>query len=145
MENNTLISKEIKTMELFSTFDPEEIEQIVELMQPVKVTEGECLIQIGQTANLFYINLNAHFMISFKDGRAFTLHKKGDIIGMATMLAPYQYKGAAVALTNGDVLSINGDDFLRLIQSNTNIGDKIMQKIKMIFKDHPPKDEKEVP
>jgi CRP-like cAMP-binding protein len=77
-------------------------------------------------------------MLYFKEGRAMTLHKEGDIMGWSTIVTPFQYKGTAVALTDGEVLSMSGQEFLQLIQGNSSIGDKIMKKINKIIAERMP-------
>ena len=71
-------------------------------------------------------------MIAFKDDRAITLHDKGKIMGWSTVFSPFRYKGTTVALTDSEVVSIPGDKFLSLIQSNAALGNKIMNKINVI-------------
>ncbi len=122
----------LRSIELFSELDDEEIESISLITDPMKVTEGEILARIGQYAETFYIVLSGNFMISFKDGKALTVHQDGDFMGWSTIVTPFKYRGTVVALTDGEVLTISGDEFLRLIQSNTSLSDKLMRKIKPV-------------
>jgi len=117
---------------LFATLNPEELEQIQALIQHQKVVESEVLVQKGAPAVTFFINLSGNFMISFDEGRAITLHQKGDIMGWSAVFTPFRYKGTIVALTDGEVLTIPGEDFLRLVLSNAALGDKIMKKINRV-------------
>ncbi len=71
-------------------------------------------------------------MVFFKDGRSYTLHNKGDVIGLSTVVIPFYYTGTAVALSDGVVLSMPGQELLRLIESNPALSDKIMKKINQI-------------
>jgi len=66
------------------------------------------------------------------------LHNKGNIIGWSTVVTPFQYRGTAIALTDGLVLSMPGQEFLRLIQSDSTLGDKIMRKINKIVSERMP-------
>jgi len=128
----------LKSLDLFADLNFGEIEQIAPLMHLMKVTEGEVLTQKGEPARTFFIILSGNFMLSFNKERSFTLHNKGNIIGLSTVVTPFRYTATAVALTDGLALSMAGQEFLRLIQSNSAIGDKIMRKINKIVSERMP-------
>jgi len=135
------MSTDIQTLEsldLFADLNFGELEQIAPLMHPMKVTEGEVLTRKGEIASTFFIILSGNFMLSFKEERSFTLHDKGDIIGLSTVVTPFRYTGTAVAFTDGMVLLMQGQEFLRLVQSNSALGDKIMRKINKIVSERMP-------
>jgi len=92
----------------------------------------------GDCAHTFFIVLSGNFMVSFKRDRAITLHNKGDIMGCSTVVAPFNYTGTATALTDGEALSMPGQELLRLIESNPAMSDKIMKKINEIIEERIP-------
>jgi len=128
----------LKSLDLFADLNFGELEQIAPLMHLMKVTEGEVLTRKGELARTFFIILSGNFMLSFKEERSFTLHNKGNIIGLSTVVSPFRYTGTAIALTDGLVLLMQGQEFLRLVQSNSAIGDKIMRKINKIVSERMP-------
>jgi CRP-like cAMP-binding protein len=128
----------LKSLDLFGELTSEELQQVAAIIHPMRVSEGEILTQRGEPAQMFYVVLKGNFMISFKEGRAFTLHEQGDIIGWSTIVTPFRYTGTAVALTDGEVLTLQGDDFLQVIQGESSIGDKIMNKINPIIAERVP-------
>ncbi|MCJ7616527.1 MAG: cyclic nucleotide-binding domain-containing protein [Desulfobacterales bacterium] len=128
----------LKSLDLFADLNFGELEKIASLMHMMKVTEGEVLTRKGEPARTFFIVLSGNFMLSFKKERSFTLHNKGNIIGWSTVVTPFQYRGTAIALTDGLVLSMPGQEFLRLIQSDSTLGDKIMRKINKIVSERMP-------
>jgi CRP-like cAMP-binding protein len=128
----------LKSLDLFADLNFGELEKIASLMHMMKVTEGEVLTRRGEPARTFFIVLSGNFMLSFKKERSFTLHNKGNIIGWSTVVTPFQYRGTAIALTDGLVLSMPGQEFLRLIQSDSTLGDKIMRKINKIVSERMP-------
>jgi CRP-like cAMP-binding protein len=128
----------LKSLDLFADLNFGELEQIAPLMHLMKVTEGEVLTRKGETARTFFIILSGNFMLSFNEERSFTLHNKGNIIGWSTVVTPFRYTGTAIALTDGLVLSMPGQEFLRLIQSNSALGEKIMRKINKIVSERMP-------
>ena len=128
----------LKSLDLFAGLNFGELEQIAPLIHLMKVTEGEVLTRKGEPARTFFIILSGNFMLSFNEERSFTLHNKGNIIGLSTVVTPFRYTGTAVALTDGLVLLMQGQEFLRLIQSNSALGDKIMRKINEIVSERMP-------
>lgn len=128
----------LKSLDLFADLNFGELEKIAPLMHMMKVTEGEVLTRKDEPARTFFIVLSGNFMLSFKKERSFTLHNKGNIIGWSTVVTPFQYRGTAIALTDGLVLSMPGQEFLRLIQSDSALGDKIMRKINKIVSERMP-------
>ncbi len=128
----------LRSLDLFSELGETELETITALFHPLWVKEGETLIRRGDTASAFFIVLEGNFMISFKEGRAITLHRKGDVMGWSAVVTPFRYTGTAVALTDGRVLTMAGDEFSRLIQSDSALGDKIMNKLNPIIAERVP-------
>lgn len=128
----------LKSLDFFTDLNFGELEKIASLMHMMKVTEGEVLTRKGESARTFFIVLSGNFMLSFKKERSFTLHNKGNIIGWSTVVTPFQYRGTAIALTDGLVLSMPGQEILRLIQSDSTLGDKIMRKINKIVSERMP-------
>jgi CRP-like cAMP-binding protein len=125
----TVELKLLETLDLFEGVEKEDLELLGALLKPMRVNEGEVLTRRGDPAQNFYIILYGSFMIYFKDGKAFTLHERGDVIGMSTMLEPFNYRGTTVALTDGEVLIVAGDKFNELIQGNARLGEKIMRTL----------------
>jgi CRP-like cAMP-binding protein len=117
---------------VFAQLSADELESIQALIQHQKVVEAQILVQKGDPATTFFIVLSGNFMIAFDKGRAITLHHKGDIMGWSTVFTPFRYKGTIVALTDGEILTLPGEDFLRLILNNAALGDKVMKKINQI-------------
>ncbi|OQY60169.1 MAG: hypothetical protein B6245_02870 [Desulfobacteraceae bacterium 4572_88] len=128
----------LQELDIFKGLKHEELGQITSLMHPMRVTEGEVLMRRGNPASTFFVVLSGNFMVHFKNGQAITLHKKGDIMGWSAVITPFQYTGTAVALTDGEVLSMSGGDFMRLIQENAALSDKIMQKINIVVTERTP-------
>lgn len=122
----------LESIGIFSTMSEDELKKISDLVHPIKVKEGETLVQKGKTATTFFIIIRGNFMISFEKGKAITLHNKGDIMGWSSLTPPFVYKATIVALTDSEVLTIPGKDFYQLLQSDSALSDKMMKEIKTI-------------
>jgi CRP-like cAMP-binding protein len=119
----------IQQIDIFKDLTPEELDQVLAIIHPARVFEGERLIREGDTAQMFYIIISGNYMISFKDGKAFTLHTKGDMIGWSSVASPFTYHESAVALTDGEVLTMPVEEFLHLMQEHSDLGSKITKKV----------------
>ncbi len=130
--------EKIQDLNLFQGLNEEEINHIAELITPLLVTEGEELARAETPAQYFFIILSGNFMVSFKNNRAITLHKKGEIMGWSTLISPFYYTGTLTALTNGEVLSIYTNDLMELIQNSSDFGNKIMGVVHQIMQERMP-------
>lgn len=130
--------KMLLNISLFEDMDGDEIGKLSRLMHHTKLQEGEIMTQKGEGAHSFYIILNGNYMVSFDDGRAFTLHEKGQIIGWSSIVSPFKYTGTAVALTRGEALSMSSEDFRVLLQEDARISEKMMLKISAIVSQRMP-------
>ncbi len=122
-------SEVLKSMELFKGLAPVELSNMASLMRPVRVKEGEIITRAGQPAHTFYVIMSGSYVVSFEEGRAFTLHNPGDFLGWSFLNASTHYTGTSTALTDGDVLALRSDDFMRLLQKNTVMADEIMKTV----------------
>ncbi len=130
--------EKIQTLDLFKGLNEEEIKHIAELITLIEVAEGEELVRAETPARYFFIILSGNFMVSFKNGRAITLHKKGDIMGWSTLISPFYYTGTITALTKGTVYSIFGNDLMDLIQNSSDFGNNIMGVVHQIMEERLP-------
>ena len=126
---------EVQTIEplaFFQDLSYIELEQFASLLKPKSVKKGEVLLRQGTPAMTFFIIMSGTFTVSLEKGRAYSLDKKGTVIGWSTVIAPFEYTGTAMAETDGEVLSISSNDFFQLIQNNNALGKKIIAKIDKI-------------
>jgi len=121
--------EELQQLDIFKELSYSEAAQIHAISKTSRVNEGESLFEMGNPAHTFFVILSGDYMIYFCDDTAFTLHQPGDITGWSTVVRPYQYTGTAVALTDGEVLTFDGSELLRLVQGDASLGDKIMAKV----------------
>ena len=119
----------LKSIPLFDDLNSDELEILCPIVHQVMVGEGELLTERGMAAHTLYINLSGNVMVSYKGGRAITLHNKGDLVGLSVGIVPSVYKGSAVALTEGELLSISRQDLVDLLQGHNELGDTIMKKV----------------
>lgn len=117
----------LRSMELFKSLHPEELEKIAVLLHPLNVNKDQILTVEGELARNFFIILSGRYKISSKTGHEIFLSHVGDFMGWATIIAAPVYLGTGMALTQGEVLKLSGQDFMRLIISDADLGTKIMK------------------
>ncbi len=127
--------KLLKSIDIFSELNDKELNKITSLISQEQLVEGEVFMERGKPADKFYIVLSGSYLIHFKEDRSFTLHNQGDVIGWSTVVKPHLYTGNGTALTNGEILTIDGAKLYTLICNELVLGDKLMKKINNIVAD----------
>jgi len=122
----------LKSIPLFDNVNTHELEILSPIIHQMMVNEGETLTERGMAAHTFYIILSGNVMVSYENGRALTLHQKGDLVGLSVGIVPSVYKGSAVSLTEGELLSISRQDLVDLIQGHNELGENIMKKVNVV-------------
>lgn len=118
----------LKSMPLFSNLTSEELEKVAGLLHPVNVSKGQVITEEDALAKNFFIVLSGKYKLSSRRGHEFILRNPGDFIGWATIIAAPKYMGTCVALSSGEVLRLSKQDFMRLLLSDADLGNKIMKK-----------------
>jgi CRP-like cAMP-binding protein len=120
---------ELRKYEIFLELEPNELAALAKIADVVHTSEGETIIQEGQPARTFYVMDQGNLMVAFKDGRALTLHGRGEVVGWSAIIHPTHYTGDVICLTDCSFISFPGREMLRLIQSNVAMGTKIMRMV----------------
>ena len=126
---------EVKTLQpliFFQNMAYSDLEQFAYSLNAKSVKKGDVLLRRGTPALTFFIILSGSYKVILEEGLSYTLDTQGTIIGWSTVISPFEYTGTAMAETDGDVLYISSHEFFRLIQSNNELGEKIMKKINKI-------------
>lgn len=122
----------LSSIDLFRELQPDELNQVCDILQPMRADEAEMLFRRGAPANMLYITISGNYMVYFEDGRAFTLHKTGEIMGWSSIVTPFFYKASCIALTAGEILTIPRQDFNLAIRENAILGEKLMKEINKV-------------
>ena len=135
------MTKEIEilaSIAFFSDLQANQLASIAPLVHPLQVTPGEVLARRDDPAKTIYIIISGFYMVYYAKNKSITLHHRGDIMGWAALVPPHHYKGTAIAITAGEVLTLEGVDFLNLIHTQPVMGEKIMRRINRIQKERSP-------
>jgi CRP-like cAMP-binding protein len=120
---------ELRKYDIFLDLEPNELAALARIADVVNASEGETIIEEGQPARTFYVMDQGNLMVAFHDGRALTLHGRGEVVGWSAIIHPTHYTGDVICLTDCSFISFPGSELLRLIQSNVATGTKIMRAV----------------
>ncbi len=120
---------ELRKYDIFLDLEPSELAALARIADVVHASEGETIIKEGQPARTFYVMDQGNLMVAFNDGRALTLHGRGEVVGWSAIIHPTHYTGDVICLTDCSFISFPGSELLRLIQSNVALGTKIMRMV----------------
>ncbi|CAN2039314.1 Cyclic nucleotide-binding domain-containing protein [Candidatus Magnetomoraceae bacterium gMMP-15] len=135
MHDIQITIQDLQTMGLLKNLERSDLEELASIVTSMRVHEGETITHKGSSAHTVYLVISGNFMVHFEDGRALTFHGHGQVIGWAAVVTPFFYTGTAVALTDGEVLAIKGQDLLELVQANSEFGNNIMKKTNEVVAD----------
>lgn len=119
--------QELRKYDIFLDLDPNELALLAKVADVIHASEGETIIKEGQPARSFYLMDQGNLMVAFKDGRALTLHGRGEVVGWSAIIHPTHYTGDVICLTDCSFIVFPGGELLRLVQSNVALGTKIMR------------------
>jgi CRP-like cAMP-binding protein len=125
----------LKALDLFDGFAAEELDEIAPSTYSMRVIEGERLIRAGDVAHNLYIILSGSFMLHAADGKSVTIHERGDIMGVSSVLGAATHSLNVTALTDGAVIVISGVDLQQAIAYYVESGEAFISKIYTIVEE----------
>ncbi|MFN8672266.1 MAG: Crp/Fnr family transcriptional regulator [Candidatus Sericytochromatia bacterium] len=119
-----------KEVSLFSNMDKSEIEQITKICVERSFEKGKTIFYEQDQGTSFYLILSGQVKIVMmsNDGREHTLGvlKQKDFFGEVSMLDGQPRSATAIALSDVKTVTINRDDFHRILKANPEMVIKIM-------------------
>lgn len=96
--------------------------------------EGEELYSWGQAAEALYLSVSGDYLMAFPDGRSFTLHGSGKIIGMNALLPGKHYTARALALTESVLMALYKEKWFRLLRDNPLFKERVERSVRKYLK-----------
>lgn len=118
------------------------LRRIAELGKRASYDKGAVIYDAGDTAGDIYIIVSGKVEHALEPGvnarRPVQLLGAGDVFGWAALLEKYPHRLAkAVVVEPAEIIRINGDDLLRLLESDPDSGDVVMSRFAtMITRDY---------
>ena len=127
------IKKFLKTIPIFQGLENNQIETVAGLMRTVKIKERGILFREGARGNTLYIVKSGHVIIYIKlpDGKLheITQFKKGDFFGEMSIFDHAPRSATCHTGDNTTLLTLDGDDFYKLIPGSPEIAIKLMHRM----------------
>ncbi|OQY01925.1 MAG: hypothetical protein B6I26_02895 [Desulfobacteraceae bacterium 4572_130] len=120
------INNILKKVEIFKSLKHTDIEKINLIIEKRNIIEGEILATAKEKADFFFILVSGDILVSMEKEKSVVMSTSGDFIGMNLILSKGIYTSHLTALSNGKVLVINHDDFIRTIQEDSHVFQSIM-------------------
>ncbi len=124
METNNDV---LKQCILFKNSSDSDLTTMSRMMTSDNIQEGECLAVKGDKSTSFFILVSGMLLLELEGGKSIVLEKPGDFAGLDILSQKGIYCANLTSLTNGEIISIKHNDFLGLIQNNSESKENIMQ------------------
>ncbi|MBC7473215.1 MAG: Crp/Fnr family transcriptional regulator [Candidatus Sericytochromatia bacterium] len=129
MDSQSLISF-FKEVPLFSHLDNEELEQLSQICSEKKFEKGQTIFYEEDMGTGFYLIMSGQVKIVMlsSDGREHILGllRENDFFGEMSILDGQPRSATAIALSDIKTMTINREDFTKLLRSNPDMAIKIM-------------------
>ncbi|MEK6645113.1 MAG: cyclic nucleotide-binding domain-containing protein [Candidatus Firestonebacteria bacterium] len=120
----------LKGIQPFRSLTDEELKQIILLSKQENYPEGKLIFTEGFLGNALYIVVSGAIKITktFRDGRVETLAliREGEIFGEMALIDNAPRSATAVANRPSTLLAVYRDDFIKLMQSDAILTNKVL-------------------
>lgn len=114
---------DLRKSPLFQGLSDEELQQLMDMAEPVSVRSGEVLIQQGEPGDAAYVLLKGDFEVQKQSGPSLIkidVRNPGDVVGEMALLTRAPRNASIIAKTEGEALRIPQEAFEKLLQSSTH-------------------------
>ncbi|MBN2160479.1 MAG: diguanylate cyclase [Spirochaetes bacterium] len=123
----------LKTVEIFSLLEPDEINRIVKLFEPLEIDEGNVLFREGDPGNQLFIVMGGSVASSIRlpDGgdREIALFRPGNFFGEMSIFENAPRSATCFCREKSALLGLHEKDFYRMIKREPGIATKIMYRM----------------
>ena len=130
LDPQTRATLESEVGQLFPRLTPEQIARVASRGVPRSIRPGELLVAAGQQADSFFVlTAGAVEIVGVAAGveEILVVLSAGQFTGEFSMLAGRRALVNLRASEPGEVIAVKRDDFLHLVQTDTDIGDVVLQ------------------
>src|SRR5512134_2507734 len=114
--------KDLRKSPLFQGLSDEELQQLMDMAEPVSLRAGDLLIKQGEPGDAAYVLLKGDFEVQKQSGQSLIkidVRNAGDVVGEMALLSRAPRNATLIAKTDGEVLRIPQEAFEELLQSST--------------------------
>jgi signal transduction histidine kinase len=113
---------DLRKSPLFQGLSDNELQQLVDMAEPVSLREGEILIQQGDAGDAAYVVIEGEFEIQKRTGQSLIkidVRNRGDVVGEMALLSSAPRNATVIAKTDCEVLRIPPEAFEKLLLSSS--------------------------
>jgi signal transduction histidine kinase len=114
---------DLRKSPLFEGLSDEELQQLMDMAEPVSLRPGEILIRQGDLGDSAFVVLSGDFEVQKQTGQSLIkidVRNPGDVVGEMALLSRGPRNATLIAKTNGEVLRIPQEAFEKLLVSSTS-------------------------
>lgn len=116
--------KKMLTSPTFNKLPPANIEQLLDRLEPIKVSGGEVIIRQGDVGDYFYMINEGIALVSRQldeegDSMELAELKEGDSFGESALISNKPRNATITMMSDGVLLRLSKDNFIKLLQEPT--------------------------
>jgi signal transduction histidine kinase len=114
--------QDLRKSPLFQGLSDEELQQLMDMAEPVSLRAGDVLIRQGEPGDSAYVLIKGDFEVQKQSGQSLIkidIRNPGDVVGEMALLSRTPRNATLIAKTDGEVLRIPQEAFEQLLRSST--------------------------
>src|ERR1044071_7448285 len=114
--------QDLRKSPLFQGLSDEELQQLMDMAEPVSLRAGEILIKQGEPGDSAYVVISGDFEVQKQTGQSLIkidLRNPGDVVGEMALLSRGPRNATLIAKIDSEVLRIPQEAFEKLLSSST--------------------------
>jgi signal transduction histidine kinase len=114
--------KDLRKSPLFQGLSDDELQQLMDMAEPVSLRAGEILIKQGDLGDSAYVVISGEFEIQKQAGQSLIkidVRNPGDVVGEMALLSQSPRNASVIARTDCETLRIPKEAFEKLLSSST--------------------------
>lgn len=136
------MNREMELLEespFFEHFSDQDLAQLAGLATPAKLRQGEPLFQSGESADELHLLVSGKVELCFDPGGlgthipgdlcSRTIDEVGQALGWSALVAPFEYRAGAIALTECTTLTFKRIDLLTMAETDPVFGATLMRQV----------------
>jgi signal transduction histidine kinase len=115
--------KDLRKSPLFQGLSDEQLQQLMDMGEPVTLHAGDILIRQGDTGDSAYVLIKGEFEIQKQSGQSLIkidVRNPGDVVGEMALLARTARSATVISKTESEALRIPQEAFEKLLSSSTS-------------------------
>ena len=118
----------LQGIDVFAHVSSEDLVHIAAITDEVEVEEGQVIYRESEIADCMYVVIQGEFRVE-RDGVEVMIARKHDAVGTWSLFDDERRIATATAITSGELLKIDKEDFVDLLSDHVKITQGIMKTI----------------